>query len=225
VEARQEFKFLTELRYLTDSALLYADEIRHYAGHWESARGTKLAALRNAAEPRKRFQAMQDLNSSGASQVSAQTQLFSFLESFLALWGRMSLILFPQAESKNEVRKLRAEHLRSLLCITSDHRLSDRLMRNKWLHFDEVLDDLGSQYRNSHRFVHSEEYDEVVQRMTLRVLIVDQLKLDYAGVGVFEQESLFEAVTDLEERVQQAIRTWGERYPDPIQTGFARADA
>jgi hypothetical protein len=216
VQPRQEFKFLTELRYLSDLALYYADRIRHQARNWEEADAVHQAALHNAADQKKRFQAMMDLNTSGAAKIEAQTELFSLVEAFLGLWGRISLILFPQREKGNPVRRDRAEHLRSILQTSSDSRFGNRVVRNTWLHFDEVLDQLGDRYQNAQKFVQSRDFREGEDINSLRVLVVDKLQLHYAGVGTFELADLFEAVQDLESRVQEAINSWPERHKEGL---------
>src|SRR5437899_5524751 len=98
----------------------------------------------------------------------------------------MSLLLFPQHEQKDAKRAARATHLRSVLSVPTTHLLSNRDLRNKWQHFDEVLDDLAGTYRLSQLLVRSDRFDAVARKESIRVLVVDKLSVEYAGVGTFD---------------------------------------
>lgn len=75
--------------------------------------------------------------------AKSQTDLWFGLESLLTAWSRASLILYPTAGRDN-----RGVILRERLDVDENHPLSERGLRNSWMHFDERLESALSQYDN-----------------------------------------------------------------------------
>lgn len=142
----------------------------------------------------------------------AQSEFFRLLEGVLAIYGRISLLLFPQAQEKHVERALRGESLRAAFQIDESHRIGDRSFRNKWLHFDEVLDSLaitGSFV--GQRFQHSKDVSEAERAHTVRLFLVDRLEVTYLGIGTFGLRELRTTIEDIHKRSLNAIGSWALR--------------
>lgn len=107
-----------------------------------------------------------------------QTKIFDAAESFLAVWARVSLLIFPLggADPLTDFRKQRGDQLQSLLQLTNPAVLEDRELRNAWMHFDERLDRAVSTGggRNRHLFARSASA-AAATNSTLRVFETDTL--------------------------------------------------
>lgn len=69
----------------------------------------------------------------------AERMMRAAIEGILAASGRVSLFLYPENQSK-AFGKARAARLLGMLGIGELHPLSDRRLRNDWMHLDERLD-------------------------------------------------------------------------------------
>ena len=223
----KEFYFLTELRFLGSTARWHADRIRDLVRDWTSAQ-VELDAPETPSRPRLPGEPQGDFikalveeenQRTGLRQqqidrsLNAQWELFARVDAFLALYGRIALVIFPQNEARSLIQSDRAAQLRSVLGIDTEHLISNKLLRNKWIHFDEVIDALPSRDVKPvtpQRFTRSEEVDRHRDN-TLRLMVVDTLSVIYQGFGEFRLEEMFEAVKDVEDRAIRGIETWGRR--------------
>lgn len=232
MDSAKEFYFLTELRYLTGTALWHAERIREVVHEWSSVQA-ELHAAAPKTRPRfslKRpddfFKALVDEENERTRirqdqfnrSLTAQWEIFARVDAFLAVQGRIALILFPQQESKDAVRADRATQLRKVLDIDAAHPIAHKLLRNKWIHFDEVIDELPPrdvEPITPQRFIHARDVDHYKQN-TLRLMVVDTLTVIYRGFGEFQLEDMFEASEDIQTRTSTAIDNWGKRWFAPL---------
>jgi hypothetical protein len=215
MDANTEYKYLAELPFLGDSVDYYAKATREQAARWLEAEQKEHAALRAAFDYEQRAKTFEQAQSAPVEKQAAAAEMFSHLEAFLGVWSRMSLLLFPQNERKDPRRAARATHLRTVLSVPTTHLLSNRALRNKWQHFDEALDDLAGSYRRSQLLIRSARFNSVARAESIRVLVVDKLSVEYAGVGSFDLEPMFEAGVEIGRRAHTAIQTWTDRHPLP----------
>ena len=151
--------------------------------------------------------------------INAQWEIFARVDAFLGLYGRAALILFPQEDKKNKKKNLtqqtRAAGVRSALGIDTTHPFSKRILRNKWVHFDETIDKIDGAI-SLQRFVHSGAVNDIDLANTIRLFVVDALKIVYQGHGEFELDQMFASIDDIRDRTLQAISTWGERWQSEL---------
>jgi hypothetical protein len=216
MNAHKEFLYLVEIRFLCDAALRHVETIERTSGEWTEARRTASSQAAASVNPKKRsLERKADLNRfADAMSVLGRTQgeFFVHFEAFLAVLGRLSLILFPQAEKTNETRKARAVQLRSALDIDDSHGIRNRLFRNKWLHHDEVLDDLPDTFQHAQRFTTRDALTETDRQSVIRICLIDEQTVVHALAGEYNIPSVAAALRDLDERVQHAIGTWAQRH-------------
>jgi hypothetical protein len=118
--------------------------------------------------------------------VDIQGELFRAIDGFLGTLGRIALIFFPQQEATNPTRRARAEHLRKLLQIDTSHAFADKTLRNKWTHYDEILDEYyetRSGQVQPQRFTTSADLVGRPDDSTIRLLVMDTLDFRYRGFG------------------------------------------
>lgn len=224
MDKTKELLFLLELRALTHMATDQAASLESTVAEWSKADDDlrepgSLPKVTGAFEDAVKQQNAQvaELQRRLDAKTQPQADFFERIDAFLALAGRIALILFPQQEAHNAVRRDRAAQLRAALGIDAGHVISDRKLRNKWTHFDEVLDDLGSldgRTISPHRFISSEEVSDIHRRTTLRLFIVDQIRVEYLGIGAFGLRDMFAAIEDLRVRTLSAIEGWGSRWKE-----------
>ena len=216
MEGYKEHFLLEELRFLATAALVHAARIEELSRVWTDA-DTALQPLLQPAPPpevRRRYDETQRLL---GIRSGAQPEIFASIEAFLGFYARMALIIFPKDERQDPVRRRRAERIRSALGVTARHGIATRLLRNKWFHFDEVLDKqmaTAGVLLQPARFMTSAELAKSRDTQTIRLLILDRLEVHYRKVGAFKLRDLFEHVRDIDSRAGQAIVTWGTRWPN-----------
>lgn len=213
-----EFAFLAELRFLCDAALLRGERIEELSEEW-TARARQVRRTMKVPpgekSPEQRAAEQQFRARAFAEQVPRQAEFVTELDAFLNLYGRTSLLLFPQNEGNNDRRRDRAETLRAVLGIGPDHLFSDRLLRNKWIHFDEILDKLDDEEGERPtpiRFTMSDEFDPAHRDAAIRLFVLDRLDLHFRGIGYFDLRAMIDTFWDLEPRVQEALDTWADRH-------------
>jgi hypothetical protein len=113
-----------------------------------------------------------------------QAQYFAAVEAFLAGWARLSLLLFP-VEGRGPLATFRAERgrrIREALGVAPDSVLSDRELRNSWMHFDERLDRamLDGTFGERHRFLRAVEAPPFFGN-TIALLEVDSMIVRYTS--------------------------------------------
>lgn len=141
-----------------------------------------------------------------AERLTLQWSLWLPLESFLAAWARASLLLFPKKRSS----KCRGDYLCKILRIPDDHLLSNRTLRNDWMHFDERLDSAIE----SHIDVQSQSFErELVcnSPVTVRTLIMEPFSVCFLNGTPQYLEPMFGAARELRERVGDAVDGIGQR--------------
>jgi hypothetical protein len=226
-DAHREFLFLSELRFLSDGALRHVEAIERIASEWTGAQhvATSYAANpRITRKPRKEREADREQFQDAMSVLGrTQGEFFVHLEALLAVLGRLSLTLFPQAEDKNDRRHVRAQQLRAALEIGDIHPLRDRLFRNKWLHHDEVLDDLPESFQHAQRFTTRGRVTESDRQSVIRLCLIDEQTVIHAIAGEFSIPLIADSVRDLERRVHRAIETWAHRHATEL--GISDNDA
>jgi hypothetical protein len=174
----REFLFLSELRFLCDAALRHVEAIERIAAEWIGAQNVATSyaadphARRTGPEERKvdrdRFhQAMAVLG-------RTQGEFFVHLEALRAVFGRLSLTLFPQGEKEYPQRQARAQQLRDALQMETAHSLRHRLFRNKWLHHDEVLDNLPESFQHAQRFTTRKRVSDSDRQTVIRLCLIDE---------------------------------------------------
>ena len=120
---------------LIDSLLWRLDELERASGRWKSA--TKRAD-RVTRDHRKPIGAA--FYRAGRASIDAQGRAFSSIEAFLAAWARLSLLFFPTTDksTRGKQRANRGEVLRKVWLVhPKTSPLSDRNLRNAWMHFRE----------------------------------------------------------------------------------------
>jgi hypothetical protein len=79
-----------------------------------------------------------------SEDIRLQGEMRVAMEGFLTAWARTSLLLFPATPERKrdakESAEARGSTLRQILEVDGDHPLSDRGLRNAWMHYDERLD-------------------------------------------------------------------------------------
>jgi hypothetical protein len=212
----KEFLCLTEIRDMASIALADIEAMEQQAAIWVDAHNTAEAlgrkhyptvkSLRSRGQDHDRF--TQALLTSG----NAQGEFFRLLEGVLGVFGRISLLIFPQGETREAVRRARGTSLRRALEIEETHPIGNRAFRNKWLHFDEVLDQLpAGDHFVAQRFQHSATVSEATEKNTIRLLLVDKLEVRYLGIGSFRVTDLRDALIDIRARALTAIGSWAKR--------------
>ena len=214
MDAGTEFKFLTELRYLADAGLGHGDRIRAIMQEWSAANETANRYVRLPPEQARARELTNQWHASMQALQMLQRDLFVTTDALLGICGRIALILRPHREDTVPVRKERGERLRTILGIDRSHPVLDRTLRNKWLHYDEVLDEIGASYVHAQRFIESGALKERDRQNTLRLYVVDEMRIVYAGVGEFRLAEQFELLADLERRVAAGIASWAGRWRD-----------
>jgi hypothetical protein len=117
---------------------------------------------------------------------------------------------------------MRGGHLRAVLEIKDQHPIANKRLRNKWTHYDEVLDELYDRQGGGvqpQRFTTQDDFSERTDYSTIRLLAVDSLNFRYQGFGDFHLPTLFDAVEDVYRRVDLALHSWGERWQLPNPRG------
>lgn len=114
------------------------------------------------------------LKEASTAQIAVQGDLFTEFEAFLAAFARLSLLFFPQVRKGDpdaNFKNKRSEKLRAIFNVQSDGVLSDRDLRNAWMHFDERLDAAiaNGQFGDRQRFVVAARAG-VYMKTTLRLL-------------------------------------------------------
>lgn len=226
MNARVEFFFLAELRYLIAEALHHARRLEDMSVRWAEAAQTAHALARKAYTTRESLRSRstdrEKWNEAMRTTQSLQGEFFSELESFLAVASRISLTFFPARSGPGGVHTDRGTHLRALAGIDEKHPIADRDIRNKWQHFDEALDLVAGDGVSAQRFVLASEVSEAEANSTLRLLVVDTMTVSYLGVGTLALRPLFGALRELEGRVAELIVTWPER--NAAELGIDTAD-
>jgi hypothetical protein len=117
-------------------------------------------------------------------KVNEQCQVFHALDGLLACWARLSLLLFPvqlKAKKQREMAlwmNLRGSTLRELLSVPPDSLLSNRDIRDSWMHFDQRLDDAVQQGRLGNRqTICSSATAERAMEYSVRVIDMELLSL------------------------------------------------
>lgn len=178
VQAVQQY--LSEIELLADSVFSRIAEIQDAQRRWlehEEGIGAQLSAQQHAYSASAYSQEL-------LGKANEQSQVFHALEGLLACWARLSLLLFPlKPKSNKPVGKAqwtdrRGRTLRELLFVSPDALLSNRDLRDSWMHFDERLDDAVQQGRLGNRqTICSTATAERVMEYSFRVIDMERLIL------------------------------------------------
>ncbi len=210
----QEATYLAELENLCETMLLHAERFEEARQEWLQRR-PRIASSR-ATQPSG---GLTELGHSIAESIPLQGNMWVALEGFLTAWARASLMLFPATPRGKKAKRARAEarssHLRDVLTIDDSHRLSDRGLRNSWMHFDEELDAaLEEDGRvTPQRFV---EHFPSGASPTMRMIVVAENCVVFRDVDSYSLEELFAAGRDLSRRVQEAKESAGDRHHEEL---------
>ena len=162
----QLLPFLFELRDSVDTALFRFGCLESAAKNW-------LAHQQRADTLEGEESNGQEFSSALAASSQEQLAMFDALESFLAVWARVSLLLYPTSGNRQ-----RGEHLRAELHLsdTDESVLNNRELRDSWMHFDERLDAAVQKgtYSFRYRWTTSNVAKHVAHR-SLRLFVVDSL--------------------------------------------------
>ena len=210
MNARSEFRFLQELRFLSGNARYYLARIEHESRRWQEAD----AAFERAANPRSHERA--NIYGSTEIAVQAQVELFAHTDALLATIGRIALILFGQGKRPKPVVAERTAHLQRILGIDSGHPVADKRLRNAWTHFDEHLDKLSNMFATTDQFVRSSALVEGQALSAMRTFEVDTLRLHFADLGTFELTALSGAIAELAWKVDASVASWASRWQDEL---------
>ncbi len=164
--------YVLEVQDLTTSLLRRLDELEVAAANWvegDSASGRHRKGLELNLDEFKRALGRMTLS---------QSTFFDALEGFLAGWVRLSLLFFPVGG--DAFRQERGEKLRQELGIARDSVLSDRDLRNSWMHFDERLDSMiaAGIFQDRQRFISSQRAADFVGKAP-RLMEVDTQRVHY----------------------------------------------
>ena len=179
--------YLMEIRELSDRVLFRLEQLEEISARWSTAR-SEVDHLQSGQERSARDDALQ-------RQVFEQGEFFDQLETMLASWARLSLLLQPSAKKGDagDFAQRRGELLREWLAIEVGSALLDRELRNAWMHFDERLDQVIRErglWGNRHRFTHSSERERDAGA-SIRMLTLDTLEVTFPDQsGAFKTTSL-----------------------------------
>ncbi len=201
----ERIPYLLELRDCCDSALASLEALQGVAKEWTPLR----------------LAAMADLNKIGPElrdTLPLQRSTFDLLETFLATWSRISLLIFP-IESRNpagEFAKRRGSSLRDALALGFPDAVQNRALRDSWMHHDERLDLFvqGGRTATPQRFTLSHQVTEQDLRTTLRLVEMDTLRVHFlkrdGSPDVCDLRELTAALLDLQDKVREA---WKKKLP------------
>lgn len=216
-----ELTYLLELASLCEIMLTHAERIENAAKEWhDHEAGTRAAVRLSVEQPgaggdRATIDGVQQM-------VLTQGAIWLALDGFLASWARASLLLWPaparhRTEAQRELSRARGEYLRAILDVNDDHPLSDRELRNDWMHYDERLDDALTLYGRvtPQRFLREGER-EADTSPTMRLFDLTNLHLLFANERRYCLRSLFDAARDLQVRVKKAMESLPVRRRDEL---------
>jgi hypothetical protein len=163
---QQVISYLIELRDLADSAIMRFGEMEAIAARWEDA------VVRADATGGQDYDAMQQ-------QISAQCRLFDTMDGFLATYARLSLLLFPVRRAG--FTSARARTLCELLAVEDASPLSNRELRDCWMHHDERIDAAFERglHLSGQQFVRSRDVTPRLRGSVLRLFEVDTLVVHF----------------------------------------------
>jgi hypothetical protein len=203
-ERSDELPYLLELRNVLDAALYRFDELESAAARWLAV-GVKIdRPARIAGEPGRAGLLGQ--------MAREQSSIFDAIEAFLALYARVSLLLFPVGGTDPLAawRRSRGEVLRQRLELTSSS-LAHRDVRDAWMHFDERLDAAVSRGEGvgPQLFKLAVEVTNQMREHALRLVEVDRLALSFRDregrVQVSELRTLRDELVALEGQLTKAL--------------------
>lgn len=198
-----EMVYLTELEVLAQVMSTHATSLMAARSKWIDVHGKLQARLSTSPTPKGTAAVV-------GEKLKQQWALWLPLESFLTAWARASLLLFPA--KKNHSACARGAYLRGVLNIHDDHLLSNRDLRNDWMHFDERLDSAIAScgQADSQRFERELARNG---RVTVRTIIMEPFSVCFFGGSPQQLEPMFSAATGLREQVGLASRDIGQRNP------------
>lgn len=172
-------QYLSEIELLADSFGSRVTDIEEACRRWsdhESCTASQLAAQQHTFSA-----AVLDRGLHGKG--CEQSQVFHALDGLLACWARLSLLLFPVQKEITDAarwRGLRGRTLRELLAVPFDSLLSNRDVRDAWMHFDERLDQAVQQGRLGNRqTMCSSVSAAAAMDYSVRVIDMERLTLYY----------------------------------------------
>lgn len=168
--------YVNEVGELGSSLLRHLDELDRLSKAWQEHSDRADAEVASAPNHDDAV-----LKQAIAAQIAVQRDLFNEFEAFLAGFARLSLLFFPQVgkgDSDANFRNKRSEKLQAIFKVKSDGALSNRDVRNAWMHFDERLDSAiaNGQFGDRQRFVVAAKADDY-KKSTLRLFVVDTLNV------------------------------------------------
>lgn len=208
MDYRTEATYLVELQQLAGAMILYAESVEQARDQWIDSHRAWVELSR--LHPREQANRQNEESPAYLHALQeSQREIWMAMEGLLSVWARASLLLFPSRKAS----EARGSHLRGILGIPNDHLLSDRTLRNHWMHYDERLDDALAEHGavTPQRFI---AQGETVTGTVMRLVILPSLHIDFAGTDVNDLRAMIAAARDLSWRVEQAIGTAGDRHRD-----------
>jgi hypothetical protein len=140
--------------------------------------------------------------------VSGATRFLGAIEAFLASYARASLILYPTAKT----HEARGRHLRAALGIGTtfvNDRISDRSLRNGWMHLDEDIGDLAEQrdgkVTDTVIVPKQAKWYHFAQQGSIRMVDPEDLTIVLPKRGMWSLRPYFHLCRDLQASVRVAL--------------------
>jgi hypothetical protein len=183
--------YLVELSSIFEVIRWRADELETCAAEVRKDGTVREVAVRNAKTP-----------------VSGAIRLLGAIEAFLASYARASLILYPTAKTQ----EARARHLRAVLGVGTsfrDDRISDRRLRNGWMHLDEDIASLAEKRdgRIADAVIVPNEasWHQFAQQGSIRMVDPENLTIVLPNRGLWSLRPYFHLCRDLQANVEMAL--------------------
>jgi len=208
-----EHFFLDELLSLCNMAGVHASAIGQAMSDWMASDLARARALelRPLVHELDLIAADARYDSAMQARIAAQSEIFLRLEAYFAVHGRIAEILRPKL---SHVHGKRAAELRSLLEQGDVAWEADYQARNKWIHFDEYLDNramAGPDHVQPQRTCLSSDLRAGQDHATLRLITVDDCCVRLPTVGRVDLRAMFGRVRELESHVRARLHDWGAR--------------
>ncbi len=176
----QMVPYLRELDESVDAALYQLSLLEARAQEWIALDESLAREVGSREFNREAWQ--NDLQES----ATKQSHIFDAIEAFLAVWMRISQLIFPTVKSAEvgSFKDQRAKVLQDALALEFSDRIANRDLRDAWMHVDERLDEAvqAGVIGNRQRFMRGPVQPRDIET-SLRLINVDSLDVHFRGRG------------------------------------------
>jgi hypothetical protein len=145
--------------------------------------------------------------------------MFDEVEAFLAAWARLSLLFWPapmRSAANRDYTIERGRRLVHFLRLDDNHPLTNRDLRNAWMHTDERFDDawLDRRLGNRQQFVRSSGVDRALMH-AVRIVDVESLTIHFRNAeGTIGQHPLRPLKGVLEDLLTSRHNAFRDRFAE-----------